>query len=70
VRTCSKLRCEAPAATTVVLRYESREILIRGLTEKHDATLLDLCEEHAGRLTPPLGWAVRDDRSRVSASST
>ncbi len=61
------MRCDSRAAATVALRYEAREVLIRDLAPERDPNLLDLCAEHAGRLTPPVGWRVRDERARVSA---
>jgi hypothetical protein len=33
------------------------------LAGEPDPNLLDLCGEHVDRLTPPLGWTVRDARS-------
>jgi len=61
------MRCEAGASATVVLRYGSREVVVLDLLERHDPNLLDLCDEHVGRLTPPMGWSVTDSRT-VSAS--
>jgi hypothetical protein len=62
------MRCQARPAATVVLRYESREVHVLDLTGDPDPNLLDLCDEHVGRLTPPIGWTVRDGRT-VSASA-
>lgn len=63
------MRCESRAAATVALRYESREVLIGDLAPERDPNLLDLCAEHAARLTPPVGWQVRDERPHVPAPS-
>jgi len=46
------------------MRYEAREVLLTDLAAEHDPNLLDLCGVHAERLTPPLGWQMRDERSR------
>jgi hypothetical protein len=66
VRTCAKMRCNVDPAATVSLRYADREVVIADLTEERDPNLLDLCEEHVSRMTPPVGWTVRDDRVSVS----
>jgi hypothetical protein len=63
MRTCAKMRCESRPEATVVLRYQSREVHVLELTGEPDPNLLDLCAHHVDRLTPPLGWAVRDARS-------
>jgi hypothetical protein len=58
VRTCAKLRCSAPASVTVALRYGDREVIVGDLAVETDPNLVDLCLEHAERLTPPIGWRV------------
>ena len=63
MRTCAKVRCESRPAATVVLRYESREVQVLDLTGQPDPNLLDMCTQHVERLTPPIGWTVRDGRS-------
>ncbi|MFN8233327.1 MAG: DUF3499 family protein [Actinomycetota bacterium] len=52
----------ARPAVTVSLRYAEREVLIADLLPEHDPNLLDLCAEHVGRMTAPIGWTVRDVR--------
>ena len=64
------MRCESPAAATVALRYEAREVLISDLIREPDPNVLDLCGEHASRLTPPVGWRVRDERATVPLRGT
>lgn len=66
MRTCAKMRCNADPAATVSLRYADREVVIADLIGERDPNLLDLCEEHVSRMTPPVGWTVRDDRASVS----
>jgi hypothetical protein len=58
VRTCAKLRCTSRASTTVALRYGEREVIVHDLALEADPNLVDLCLEHAERLTPPLGWRI------------
>lgn len=65
MRTCAKLRCDAEPASTVILLYNSREIMVGDLLPERDPNLLDLCREHVERLTPPVGWVVRDVRVAV-----
>ena len=60
------MRCEADPAASVSLRYAAREVVIADLVVEPDPNLLDLCAEHVGRMTPPVGWTVQDER--VSAA--
>jgi hypothetical protein len=62
MRICAKLRCRADAVVTVALRYGDREVVVGDLTPDTDPTLVDLCGEHADRLTPPIGWRIVDVR--------
>lgn len=62
MRTCAKMRCDAEPIATVSLRYAEREVSIEPLLAERDRHLLDLCREHIDRLTPPVGWVVRDAR--------
>jgi Protein of unknown function (DUF3499) len=63
MRTCAKMRCAAEPVATVTLRYSEREVVIGELVPQRDRNLLDLCREHVDRMTPPVGWTVRDERS-------
>jgi hypothetical protein len=47
---------------TLALRYGDREVLVGELAPDTDPSLVDLCLEHADRLTPPLGWRIVDQR--------
>ena len=62
MRTCEKLRCRIDATVTVALRYGAREVIVGDLAPEGDPTLVDLCREHADRLTPPIGWRIVDVR--------
>jgi hypothetical protein len=68
VRTCAKVRCRALAEATLLLRYAERQVEVVDLLPEPDPRLLDLCSEHAGRLTPPIGWAISDSRARLPAA--
>lgn len=67
VQTCSKLRCTARSEVAVAIRYEAREVVFTDLPRRADPGLLQLCLEHADRLTPPLGWRIRDARSLAAS---
>jgi hypothetical protein len=67
MRICAKMRCPAEPVATVTLRYAEREVAVGDLLPEPDRNLLDLCRDHVGRLTPPVGWAVIDERSEVAA---
>ncbi|MEO8475710.1 MAG: DUF3499 family protein [Actinomycetota bacterium] len=66
MRTCAKMRCDAEPVATVSLGYAEREVAVADLQTEHDRNLLDLCREHVERMTPPVGWTVRDERLHVS----
>jgi hypothetical protein len=68
VRTCAKTRCRALAEATLVLRYAERHVDIVDLLPEPDPNLVDLCSEHADRLTPPLHWVISDSRVRLPAA--
>ncbi len=70
MRTCAKMRCDAEPVATVSLRYEEREVTIVDLIPERDRHLLDLCRTHVDRMTPPVGWRVRDSRSVVEVSES
>jgi hypothetical protein len=65
MRTCAKMRCGAEPVATVTLGYLEREVVIADLLSERDRNLLDLCREHVDRMTPPIGWTVRDARTDV-----
>jgi hypothetical protein len=57
------MRCNAEPAATVSLQYADRQVVIGDLAGERDPNLLDLCDEHVARMTPPVGWTVRDERA-------
>jgi hypothetical protein len=63
MRICAKMRCGHEPVATVSLRYGDREVVVDDLHPERDPNLLDLCREHVARMTPPVGWRVRDERS-------
>lgn len=68
MRDCAKTHCSDEASTAMMLRYEQREVVLVDLTQDDDRNLVDLCASHAGRLKPPLGWEISDQRSAMSPS--
>jgi hypothetical protein len=72
MRICAKMRCGVEPVATVSLAYAARRVIVADLASERDPNLLDLCREHVDRLTPPVGWAIRDDRAsaaQVAASA-
>ncbi len=67
MRTCAKPRCGSDASFTAALRYGDREVLVGELTAESDPNLVDLCPEHAERLTPPMGWRIVRQQVRQPA---
>ena len=63
MRTCAKMRCGNEPVATGALTYVDRAVVVADLTAERDPNLLDLCDEHLGRMTPPVGWVVRDERA-------
>lgn len=61
------MRCSADPAATVSLHYADRQVVIGDLMLERDPNLLDLCDEHVARMTPPVGWTVRDERISAPA---
>jgi len=62
MRPCAKMRCEEAAAASVAVRYSDRTAIVQPLSSERNPNLLDLCEPHASRLTPPRGWRLLDER--------
>jgi len=56
------MRCEAEPVATISLRYAEKEVVVGELVAERDPNLLDLCAEHVGKMTAPVGWTVRDLR--------
>lgn len=62
VRTCSRIGCSTFAAATAAMRYDERSTLLTDLAADPDPGMVDLCLDHAARLTPPMGWTIADLR--------
>jgi len=57
------MRCSQEPVATVSLVYTERRVVVDDLFDERDPNLLDLCQEHIGRMTPPVGWVVQDRRT-------
>lgn len=57
------VRCAAPAGIVMRFDYEAAVVWLDDLTEEiASGTGYAMCESHAGRLTPPIGWTLVDRR--------
>ncbi|PIE31210.1 MAG: alcohol dehydrogenase [Ilumatobacter coccineus] len=61
-RQCSKTGCSSPADVTLTYDYAHAMVWLDELTGERDPHAYDLCERHAGRLTVPQGWQMRNRR--------
>jgi hypothetical protein len=60
------IKCAAPAGTILSYDYVSREVWLEDGSEPAEPGYgFPLCETHADRLTPPVGWTLEDRRSPV-----
>jgi hypothetical protein len=59
----SCVRCAAPAAVVMSFSYAGSVVWLDDLEEPTIPGVYAMCEEHAGRLTPPVGWQLVDRRS-------
>lgn len=58
VRRCSRTGCSRPAVATLTYVYSDSTAVVGPLATFAEPHSYDLCEEHALRLTVPLGWEV------------
>lgn len=58
LRRCSKTACGRPAVATLTYVYADSTAVVGPLATYAEPHSYDLCEEHAGRLTAPLGWEI------------
>lgn len=57
------VRCGAPAGIVMAFAYAARLIWLEDITGPVvPGAGYALCETHAGRLTPPVGWTLLDRR--------
>lgn len=60
-------RCSNPAAVVLAFNYGDRRVWLDDMDEGADTIAgYPLCETHASRFVPPVGWMLTDLRSRVT----
>lgn len=67
-RQCARTGCSEAAAVTLTYQYAHAQVWLDDLIGERDPHAYDLCERHAGRLTAPRGWQVRDRRAATYRS--
>lgn len=59
-------RCGAPAGIVMSFNYDERMLWLDDLSEPVvPGRGYAMCEGHAGRMTPPVGWTLIDRRRAV-----
>lgn len=59
-------RCGAPAGIVMAFHYPGKTLWLDDITEPViPGRGYALCEAHAGRMTPPVGWTLIDRRRTV-----
>jgi hypothetical protein len=66
-RRCARPTCSDPAAATLRFDYRSRQVWLQALDAESDPAAHDLCDRHADRTEPPVGWELDDRRPPVRA---
>ena len=60
------IRCGGPSGIVMSYHYGDRTVWLDDLTEPVDpGSGYPMCEEHAQRFTPPMGWKLEDRRTPV-----
>jgi len=58
MRECSRPACRSEAAATLTYVYADKMAVLGPLAIASDPHAFDLCERHAARTAPPLGWML------------
>ncbi len=61
-RQCSRPGCAELAVGTLTYQYGRAQVWLDALTPERDPHAYDLCQDHATRLSVPLGWHLDDRR--------
>jgi len=57
------IRCGAPSGIRMAFDYDARMVWLEDLSEPIvQGSGWAMCERHADRLTPPVGWTLHDRR--------
>jgi hypothetical protein len=57
-RVCSKATCSNKAVATLTFDYQASIAVLGQLSPNAQTGAFDLCQRHAERFTPPLGWQL------------
>ncbi|MCJ7725051.1 MAG: DUF3499 family protein [Acidimicrobiia bacterium] len=59
-------RCGSPSGIVMSFNYDTQTVWLTDLTRPvTPGAEYAMCETHAGRLTPPVGWTLVDQREPV-----
>lgn len=58
VRQCSRQGCKSPAVATLTYVYADSTAVLGPLAQHAEPHCYDLCDDHANRMSVPLGWSV------------
>lgn len=61
-RRCSRPGCPTPATVTLLMQYSEQTAALVELVEDGGPEVYDLCNDHASRTKPPVGWELDDQR--------
>jgi hypothetical protein len=61
-RRCARPGCAEPAVVTLSYGYQAATVWLEPLTAEGHPMTHDLCERHAARTAPPVGWQLVDLR--------
>jgi hypothetical protein len=61
-RTCSRPGCADRASSTLAYEYRASTAWLDDLADDAHPSTYDLCHGHAGTLSVPKGWDLRDRR--------
>ena len=67
-RTCAKPGCNTSATATLTYDYAGSTAWVEHLNDEAHPMRYDLCQDHAGALTVPRGWALQDRRVRYPSA--
>ncbi|MSZ08866.1 MAG: DUF3499 family protein [Actinobacteria bacterium] len=57
-RPCSKTSCSKNATATLTYVYADSQAVVGPLAQQKEPHSYDLCADHSGRLSVPVGWHI------------
>jgi hypothetical protein len=60
---CMRAACRGHAAALVMINVSESSFTVRNLAEVDGPGRVVLCDKHLDRLSAPLGWSLRDERT-------